>query len=89
MPEPESLRVRANPAVRVSVIESPACRYVGQVCTDSAADAWEARGEADVPNRREYRDAVRDGDLIAANEATAAACGVKFTTAPSAAKEKR
>lgn len=56
-------------------------RFTGRTFDPSigVAGGWPAKSEPEeVPALAEFMFAVRDGDLWAADEATAAACGVKF-----------
>ena len=53
-------------------------RVIGRVFDAESGD-WTSTGEAvEVPATHEFRQAVRDGELWAADEASAAICGVKF-----------
>lgn len=64
-------------------------RFIGRVWDDSHADlaagiagGWSPTGQAvEVPARGEYLKAVKDGDLEAADAASASLCGVSFSGA--------
>lgn len=85
MPDPTTLRVRANAAIRVRHGNAPG--YLGQRCTNDKADTWEPAGVVECPNDREHRMSVKAGDLFAADAETAAVCGVKFTAAIAATEK--
>lgn len=54
-------------------------RYVGRVYDPAigVAGGWVPKKEAQVvPDRAEYRQAIKEGDLLAADQATASACNV-------------
>jgi hypothetical protein len=54
-------------------------RFIGW--EESEPGVWTPKTEPEVINAcAEYQRAVRQGDLIAADAVTAAACGVPFTT---------
>lgn len=53
-------------------------RYVGRAF-DSSVNGWvPSKGAVEVPDKPEYRQAVKDGDLLPADEATAKLCKVAF-----------
>ncbi len=62
-------------------MKSNARRYIGRVFdpTLGPAGGWPALKEPQViPDRPEYRQALREGDLIAADQQTATICKVGF-----------
>lgn len=70
--------------VNYEALEAGARRFVGRVHDPKLGKngGWPPDAEPhSVPNRAEYRKAVADGSLWAADEATAKACGVKFDSA--------
>lgn len=81
--QPSHLRVRARGQGLVQKIEalnaSPR-EFVGREwCeVDGKSALRSVEGDVEVDNRAEYRACVKEGSLWAADEATAAACGVKF-----------
>ncbi len=80
----ESLTVRASGAVLVcnyEALEAGARRFIGRTFLPElgAAGAWPASAEpSKVPVTPEYLKSLRDGSLIAADEATAKLAGIKF-----------
>lgn len=78
------LRVKAKGAALVPVyasVGSTPRRYLGRVYDASlgAAGGWPSSGVVEVRDHfAEYRAHVRDGDLWAADEESAEACGVVF-----------
>lgn len=62
-------------------LEHAVRRYIGRKFqeVETGSFGFVPTGEAEeVPYRHEYVKACKDGDLYAADEATAAACGVEF-----------
>ena len=82
-----TLRVRAKaPALcqNYEALESGVKRFIGWKASPAG---FEATGDVEsVPMRAEYVQAVKDGDLEAADDATATACGVALQPAPAAKK---
>lgn len=80
----DTLKVRASGAALVvnhEALEAGARRFIGRTHDPKAGKngGWPADAEPHtVPNRAEYQKSVQDGDLMAADEETAKACGVKF-----------
>jgi hypothetical protein len=78
------LRVKARGTAMVcdlEAMEAGARRFVGRKHDPSLglAGGWPPHEDAvEVPNSHEYRKHVIEGDLEAADEETAKACGVKF-----------
>lgn len=63
-------------------LRSNARRYIGRQFDGSLGPAggWVPSKEPVViPDRPEYRQAIREGDLIAADQSTASICGVGFS----------
>lgn len=53
-------------------------RFIGW--TETEPGVWIPKTEPEtIPNNAEYRRAVKQGDLLPADKATADACGVTFT----------
>lgn len=86
------LRVRAAGmalVVNYEALDAGARRFVGRTFDSSLGPAggWPADDEPhEVPNREEYRKALRDGSLEAADQATADLAGVKFSAVSAATK---
>lgn len=80
----DTLRVRARGLALIcnhEALEAGARRFVGRSFDPKLGKhgGWPADAEPHtVPNRAEYRANVQEGDLVAADEETAKACGVKF-----------
>ena len=88
------LKVRSAPMAMVTnfeALEAKSRRYVGRVFdstlgevnpeTGNRQGGWPLTDEPEeIPFRAEYRQAVREGDLIPADKATADLCGVPFTS---------
>ena len=80
----DTLSVRARGLaliVNFEALDAGARRFVGRVHDAKAGKngGWPADSEAHtVPNRAEYRKAVADGALWAADAETARLCGVTF-----------
>lgn len=74
---------RLAASIAAGVALPHADKFVGRAFVPDAsgatAGAWVAKSEpTDVPNVAEYRNAVVEGSLWPADEATAKACGVPF-----------
>ncbi len=70
----KTLRVRAAGDTRVVDLEAMragARRFVGREWSDEAQD-FVPSGDVTIPDRSEYRLALRDGDLISADDAAIA-----------------
>ncbi len=88
------LKVRSAPMAMVTnfeALDAKSRRYVGRQFDPSVGEinpetqrpqgGWPLRDEPEeVPFRAEYLQAVREGDLIPADKATADLCGVPFTS---------
>lgn len=79
----KKLRVKARGTAMVcdyAALDAGGRRFIGRTYdpTLGPAGGWPAAGVVEVPYRAEYAKAVRDGDLEAADEATALLCGVPF-----------
>lgn len=86
------LKVKSSPQSMVTDFEALAARvrrYVGRTYdptlgpvdpeTNKHVGGWPLKNEPDeIPYRPEYVQAVKEGDLIAADKATADFCGVPF-----------
>jgi hypothetical protein len=81
---PQTLRVRARGTSLVpnhEAEEAGTRRFIGRKYAEVSPGQWgfePTNAVEDVPNRPEYVKAVKDGDLWAADQATADACGVAF-----------
>lgn len=90
----KTLRVKSSPQAMVTDFEALAAkvrRYVGRSYdptlgpidpeTNKNVGGWPLKdGIDEIPYRPEYVQAVKEGDLIAADKATADMCGVPFQT---------
>ena len=79
----KTLRVRARGAAlvqRLDAIGSQVRQYVGRayVTLPEGGGFAPIAEDVELPNVAEYRQAVKEGSLWAADEATAKACGVLF-----------
>ncbi len=81
---PKTLRVRARGVALVHRIEgmnSQVRQFVGRqfVTLPEGGEGWApVKDDTELPNRAEYRQAVKECALWAADEETAEACGVNF-----------
>lgn len=80
---PKTLRFRARGASLVQnfeKLEAGIKTFVGRKYVEPSPGLWgfAPTGDEVVPYRAEYVKACKDGDLYAADEATASACGVEF-----------
>ena len=94
------LKVKSSEKAMVTNYEAMAAkvrRYVGRVYdstlgpvdpeTNKRVGGWPLSNEMEeIPYRAEYVQAVKEGDLIAADKVTADICGVPFQTDKSAKK---
>jgi hypothetical protein len=83
---PSTLRVRARGTALVCRLESMNAsprHFIGRewIETDGVHALHPSDEDSVVANRAEYRQAVKDGSLWAADEDTARACGVAFDPA--------
>lgn len=96
------LKVRSSAKAMVTNFEALAAksrRYVGRYFdaslgainpeTQKPQGGWPLKDEPEeIPFRAEYLQAVREGDLIPADKATADVCGVPFVQTSSSQKQK-
>ncbi len=91
MGHPATLRFRAAGTALVPNFELEAAgirAFIGRkFVTVDGRHGFTPEGVTECPYRAEYVKACADGDLEPADAATAAACGLKFKPASSAAKE--
>ena len=79
-----TLRVRARGAALVHRLEAMSAsprQFIGRQWVQTTDGRWglaSTETDVEVPNRAEYRAAVREGSLWAADQETAQECGVEF-----------
>ena len=64
--------------VNIAALEANIRRFVGRVYDEEVKGFVKKSEPETLAYKHEYRQAVIDGDLVAANQETADICGVKF-----------
>lgn len=80
------------PNIAAQSSSNPQCRFIGWNYDPTIGEAggWIRKSEPEtVPYHNDYVKAVKEGDLVAADEQTAILCGVSFMTQNISKKDKK